>query len=63
MGSGWLGCTGDGEGYLCLERDVYGNLWEQVQYLQCEIQAGVECDALFLCQGTDSGPYFASHVV
>ena len=52
--------VGDGEGYLCLEQNVYGNLWEQVEHLQCETQEGIECDALILCQGVDSGPHVMS---
>ena len=55
--------VGNGERYLCLEQDVYGILWEQVEYSQCETQAVVKRDALILCQGADSGPYLVSHVV
>ena len=61
LGGFWA--VGDGERYLCLEQDVYRNLHEQVEYLQCETQAVIKCDALILCQGTDSGPYLASHVI
>ena len=58
-----LRAVGDGERYLCLERDVHRDLWDQVEYLQCETQAVIECDALILCQGADSDPYLVSHVV
>ena len=46
-----------------MERDVYGNLQEQVEHLQCETQADIKRDALILCQGMDSVPHFASHVI
>ena len=61
--NGGFWAVGDGEWYLCLKRDVYRNLQEQVEYLQSKTQAGVERDALILCQGVDSGPYVTSHVV
>ena len=47
--NGGFWAVGNGEGYLHVERDVYGNLWEQVQHLQCKAQAGIVQDALTLC--------------
>ena len=46
--NGGFQAVGDGEGYLHVERDVYGNLWEQVQHLQCEAQTSIVHDALTL---------------
>ena len=54
--------VGNGEGYFCLEQNVYGKLWEQVEHLQCNAQAGIKHDDLILCQGVDSGPHLISHV-
>ena len=54
--------VGHGEGYLCLEQNVYGKLQEQVEHLQHDAQAGIKCDALIPCQGMDSSPHLASHV-
>ena len=45
-----------------MEQNVYGNLQEQVEHLQCETQASIKCDALILCQGADGIPHFTSHV-
>ena len=58
-----LRAVGNGERYLCLERDVHRDLREQIEYLQCKTQAVIECDTLILCRGTDSDPYLVSHVV
>ena len=46
-----------------MERNVYGNLQEQVEHLQCETQASIEHDALILHQGVDGIPHFTSHVI
>ena len=61
--NGGLRAVGDGERYLCLEQDVHGDLQKHVEYLQCETQAIIECDALILCKGMNSDPYLVSHVV
>ena len=60
--NGGLWAVGDGEWYLCLKRDVHGDLWEQVEHLLCKTQAVIEGDALILCKGMDSGPYLVPHV-
>ena len=59
---GGLWAVGDDEWYLRLKRDVCGDLWEQVEYVQCETQAVIECDALILCESVNSGPYLVPHV-
>ena len=60
--NGGLWAVGDGEWYLHLKQDVHRDLWEQVEYLQCETQAVIEGDALVLCEGADSVPYLVPHV-
>ena len=54
--------VGNDEWYLCLKRDIHMDLWEQVEYLQCETQAVIEGDALILCESMNSSPYLVPHV-
>ena len=60
--NGGLWAVGDDEWYLHLKRDVHGDLWEQVEYVQCETQAVIEGDALILCESVNSSPYLVPHV-
>ena len=57
-----LRAVGNDEWYLCLKRDVHGDLWEQVEYVQRETQAVIEGDALILCESVNGGPYLVPHV-
>ena len=60
--NGGIQAVDNGEWYLCLKRDVHGDLREQVEYWQCETQAVIEGDALILCESVDSSPYLVPHV-
>ena len=60
--NGGLQAVGNDEWYLHLKRDVHGDLWEQVEYVQCETQAVIEGDALVLCKSSNSSPYLVPHV-